>query len=223
MPLLPPLTREQVAADLRPLWDECEATVPAFRHLWATQAHSPTIFRHVWGQLLELKRSSPVAARHFEIAIVVVSNLNRCRYCVSHHTPLAEAAGLDAAQIAALEGLALEPLAEDHEFPPRPGFAVDDSLVIDLAHFVVWSGVAPHVAETHPRTVHRLRRRLFARLAERFSARQIEELLWRIGQCAAFNWHNDFLELDIEPGVAVRGGEPAAAAADPPAPIPAGG
>lgn len=221
MALLPPLTRDQVAPDLRPLWDDCEATVPAFRHLWATQAHSPTIFRHVWGQLLELKRSSPVAARHFEIAIVVVSNLNRCRYCVSHHTPLAEAAGLRREQIEALEAIALEPLAEDHDFPPRAGFAVDDGLVIDLAHFVVWSGIYPHVTDTHPRAVHRLRRRLFARLAARFSPRQIEELLWRVAQCAAFNWHNDFLELDIEPGVSPRGGR-VPVAVDAPAPLSAG-
>jgi hypothetical protein len=43
-------------------------------------ANSPTIFRHVWGQLLELKRTSPVAARRFEIGIVVVSVLTRCAY-----------------------------------------------------------------------------------------------------------------------------------------------
>jgi hypothetical protein len=42
------------------------------------------------------------------------------------------------------------------------------------------------------------------RLRERFSERQIEELTWRIVQCVAFNWHNDFLELDVEPGVTPR-------------------
>jgi len=80
MALLSALTREQCPNELLPLWDQCAATYPRFHHLWATMANSPTIFRHIWGQLLELKRSSPVAARHFEIAIVVVSNLNRCGY-----------------------------------------------------------------------------------------------------------------------------------------------
>ncbi len=94
MGLLPALTRDQVSSDLHALWDDCERTLPAFRNLWASMANSPIVFRHVWGQLLELKRRSPVAARYYEIAIVVVSNLNRCAYCVSHHTPLAEAAGL---------------------------------------------------------------------------------------------------------------------------------
>jgi AhpD family alkylhydroperoxidase len=204
MGLLPMLTRDQVAPEALPVWDECERSYPSFRHLWATMAHSPIVFRHIWGGLLEMKKQSPVAARHFEIGIVVASNLNRCRYCVSHHTPLAEAAGLDAAQIAHLAGLTLGPLSEDYDFPARPGFGRDDSLVVDLAYVLVWSGIWPHAAAVSPRVPHQLRRRLIARLRERFSDRQIEELTWRIAQCVAFNWHNDFFELDNEPGVADR-------------------
>lgn len=204
MALLPAATREQLPPDLHPLWDECAAKLPAFRNLWATMANSPTIFRHVWGQLLELKRESPVSARHFEIGIVVVSALNRCAYCVAHHAPLAEAAGLSPAQLEALASLRLEPPAEDHAFPPRPGFSRAESLVVDLAWFVVWSGAAALTGDAHPRLVHALRRRLIGALREEFSPRQIEELTWRIAQCVAFNWHNDFLELDLEPGLAPR-------------------
>lgn len=94
--------------------------------------------------------------------------------------------------------LTLGPLDESHDFPVRPGFSAEDSLVIDLAYFLVWSGVYPHVHDTHPRVVRSLRRRLYARLAEHFSPRQIEELTWRFTQCVAFNWHNDFLEIDDE-------------------------
>lgn len=201
MGLLPVLTREQVAPDLHPLWDDCAKSYPAFQHLWGTMANSPTIFRYVWGQLLELKRLSPVEARHFEIGIVVVSALNRCAYCVSHHTPLAAVAGLGADQIRDLSGLRLGPLAADHAFPPRPGFSRPDGLVIDLAHFLVWAGVYSHVAAVPPGVVRGLRQRLFGLLRAQFTARQIEELIWRITQCVAFNWHNEFLEIDIEPTV----------------------
>src|SRR4029450_1469615 len=90
MPLMTMPTREQVDPDVRALWDECERTYPAFKHLWATQANSPIIFRHAWGHLLGHTRRSRWAARHFEIGIVAASALNRCRYCVSHHAPLAE-------------------------------------------------------------------------------------------------------------------------------------
>ncbi len=80
MPLLPIVSREDLAPDLHPLWDDCERVAPSFRHLWATMANSPTIFRHVWGQLLELKKTSPVAARQYEIGIVAISLLTGCRY-----------------------------------------------------------------------------------------------------------------------------------------------
>jgi AhpD family alkylhydroperoxidase len=206
MPLLEPLTRDQVDPELRPLWDECERAYPDFRNLWATMAHSPIIFRHVWGQLLALKRESPVQARHFEIAILVVSNATRCDYCVAHHTPRALGIGLTPAQIAYLEALDRGRLDEDETFTAvHPGFDATDSLVVDLARFVVWAGLAPAAAGVHPRVVHRRRRRLFDRLAAAFSPRQIEELVWRTTQCAAFNWHNDLLELDLEPEVAAAG------------------
>ena len=201
MPPLKPLTRDDVTPDLHALWDECETAYPDFRNSWATMAHSPILFRHVWGQLIALKKDSPVAARHFEITILVVSNATRCEYCVAHHSPRALGAGLTAAQVAALAELARAPLAEDHAFASYPGFDADDSLVIDLARVVVFAGLQAPAAGAHPRVVHRLRRELFDRLAARFSPRQIEELVWRTTQCAAFNWHNELLELDLEPEV----------------------
>jgi hypothetical protein len=99
-------------------------------------------------------------------------------------------------QLETLAKLDLGPLPEDYAFPTRAGFSADDSLVIDLAYFLVWSGIYARTADVHPRTVHALRRRLHARLAERFTPRQIEELTWRFTQCVAFNWHNEFLEID---------------------------
>ena len=42
-------------------------------------------------------------------------------------------------------------------------------------------------------------KRLEVQLAE--VDRQIAELVWRTTQCAAFNWHNELLELDLEPEV----------------------
>jgi AhpD family alkylhydroperoxidase len=201
MPPLKPLTRDDITPDLRALWDECETVYPDFRNAWATMAHSPILFRHVWGQLVALKKESPVAARHFEITILVVSTATRCEYCVAHHAPRALGVGLTAAQVEALAALARVPLAESHGFSAYPGFDADDSLVIDLARIVVLAGLQAPAAGVHPRVVHRLRRELFDRLDARFTPRQIEELVWRTTQCAAFNWHNELLELDLEPEV----------------------
>jgi hypothetical protein len=99
-------------------------------------------------------------------------------------------------QLETLAKLDLGPLPEDYAFPARVGFSEDDSAVIDLAYFLVWSGVHARTADVHPRVVHALRRRLHGKLRERFTPRQIEELTWRFAQCVAFNWHNEFLELD---------------------------
>jgi AhpD family alkylhydroperoxidase len=201
MPLLPALTREQIAPELHQLWDQCEATVPEFRHLWSTMAHSPTIFRYIWGELLALKRESPVAARHFELAVVTTSTLTSCNYCVSHHTPLAAQAGCGSEQLDYVLSLRLEALPEDYNFPVRSGFDTVESLVIDLAYFLVWAGIYAPQQQVPPRHLYRLKHRLFTKLQKHFPPRQIEELTWRIAQCVAFNWHNDFLELDIEADV----------------------
>jgi hypothetical protein len=120
---------------------------------------------------------------------------------VAHHAPRALGTGLTAGQVTMLAALARVPLAGDHAFDVYPGFDTDDSLVIDLARVVVFAGLQAPAAGVHPRLVHRLRRELFERLAARFSSRQIEELVWRTTQCAAFNWHNELLELDLEPEV----------------------
>jgi len=201
MALLTPLTRDEVAPDLVSLWDECERVYPDFRHLWATMAHSPIVFRHVWGQLLDLKRESPVDSRHFEIAILVVSHVTRCDYCVNHHTPRALGTGLTTAQVEYLATVGGASMDANGTVGQHPGFDGDESLVIDLARIILWAGMRAPAAGVAPRVVHDLRRRLFHRLAARFSPRQIEELIWRTTQCVAFNWHNDLLELDPEPEV----------------------
>jgi hypothetical protein len=44
------LTRDEIAAELRAPWDECEKAYPDFRNSWATLATSPILFRY--GELL---------------------------------------------------------------------------------------------------------------------------------------------------------------------------
>ena len=51
---------------------------------------------------------------------------------------------------------------------------------------------------------NRTRDEIFTRLRQHFSEAQIVEMTWRTALCGAFNRFNDILQLDIEPGVAVR-------------------
>ena len=51
---------------------------------------------------------------------------------------------------------------------------------------------------------NRTRDEIFTRLRAHFTEAQIVEMTWRTALCGAFNRFNDILQLDIEPGVAVR-------------------
>src|SRR2546428_735174 len=149
---------------------------------WANAAPAASIviaaivFRHVWRQLLDLKRESPVDARHFEIAILVVSHVTRCDYCVSHHTPRALGTGLTTAQVEYLATVGGASLDANGTVGQHPGFDGDESLVIDLARFILWAGMRAPAAGVAPRFVHDLRRRLLHRVAPPFSPPHIGAL-----------------------------------------------
>src|SRR3954470_17932994 len=71
----------------------------------AVLAHVPPALDHLCSMLMELKQRRAVPWRYIELAIVVVSKLNACDYCVAHHSPVLEVEGLSSAAIASLPGL----------------------------------------------------------------------------------------------------------------------
>ena len=150
-----------------------------FDSLIGAMANRPPIMRNVFGLLTELKTENVLPQRYLELALVTVSKLNECTYCVSHHTPNLTVA--DVSQEAALNILDYQNIAEFDEV---------DRLVIEYATEVTlrWNYV---------------RDGLFERLREHFSDEQITELTWRTALCGAFNRFNDVLQLDIEEGLDV--------------------
>jgi len=195
MPFLHPNSRDKIPEHLHRLWDACEENYPQFKNLWATMAHSPIIFRHIWGELLELKRSSPVEAKHFELAIVIASALTACNYCVSHHSPRVASHGYTVEQLNVLDQTKL---TSKPEWIYSSLFSEIDNLVMDLSYHLVWSGTYGQAHKVPQRIIYENKKRIFQSLEKFFGKQQIEELVWRITQCVAFNWHNDFLEIDIE-------------------------
>lgn len=193
--LLKPLQREHVAPELHHLWDACQEHFPAFSNLWATMANSPIVFKSIWGGLVEYRLSCASHGRLFELAIVLTSRLMSCSYCVDHHTARARNAGFSEEQLNVLAGVKLTaaPRWKDQDC-----FSSTENIVLALAYHLVWSGVYAQVHDIHPRVVYKERKLLHAALRDSFSSQQIEELVWRITQCAAFNWHNTFLEIQAE-------------------------
>lgn len=140
-------------------------------------AHRPPVLEHIQGLLLDLRDEALLPKRYLEIALVVVSKLNECTYCVSHHAPRLVDQGLPAATV---EGI----LGDD-----CPGFDEVDRLVRDYSIEVT-------------ERPQRIRDAMFTQLRRHFSEEQIVELTVRIALCGFFNRVNDALQIGIEEEVA---------------------
>jgi AhpD family alkylhydroperoxidase len=128
------------------------------------------------GLLLDLKDEQILPKRCLEIALVTVSKLNECRYCVAHHTPrLVE------------QGLPPETASNILE-PDCPGLDAVDRLVRDYA------------VEVTERSQY-IRDSMFEALRQHFDEAQIVELTLRIALCGFFNRFNDALMIGMEDGV----------------------
>jgi uncharacterized peroxidase-related enzyme len=179
MPRITPRTRDDLPPDLQPLWDRM-AGYGAFENQAGVLAYRPAIFEHVWRMLTRLSDEAVLPKRALELALVTVSLLNRCTYCVAHHAPKL-----------AVEGVSPEGAERLLDYATHPELDDVDRLVVEYA-----------IAVTNDWT--RVRDTLFDRLKAHFSDEQIVELTWRTALCGAFNRFNDVLQLDIEPAVPRR-------------------
>jgi len=172
-------TREDLLPELRTLWDKM-TTYGAFENQAGVMAHRPPIFKHVWSLLIDLADEAVLPKRYLELALVTVSLLNKCTYCVSHHAPKL-----------AIQGVSEQGAEHLLEYKDHPELDATDKLVVEYA-----------IAVTN--NWNRTQDEIFARLREHFSEAQIVELTWRTALCGAFNRFNDILQFDIEQGVVVR-------------------
>lgn len=145
-----------------------------FRNQVAVFAHVPAAMRHLMSMLMELREAATLPKRYLEIAIVVVSRLNECHYCVAHHKPFLAVEGISSDGIDRL-------LDSDN-----PELDEVDRLVVAYAQ-AAWE------------TPNRIRDDLFERLRQHFSEAQIVELTLRITLCGFFNRFNDALQIEEEP------------------------
>ena len=166
----------EVPADLRPVYRRYAESYGPFLNQVKVFAHRGPALRHLMGMLLELADEAVLPKRYLEIALVAVSKVNECTYCVAHHAPRLVEHGLDPASVAAI-------LA-----PRPPGFDEADVLVRDYA-----------VAVTEdPR---RMPAAMVERLKRRFTEEQVVELTLRTALCGFFNRFNEAFGIEMEEGV----------------------
>ena len=176
MPRVREIEIDEVPADARPIYERFARDYGPFLNQVKIFAHRPPALRHIMGLLLELADDALLPKRHLEIALVVVSKLNECDYCVAHHAPRLMDQGLSAA--------ATENILADQV----PGFDDVDMAVRDYAMQVT-------------ETPGRIRDAMHERLQAHFSEQQIVELTLRIALCGFFNRFNDAMGIEMEDGV----------------------
>ena len=170
------VTIDEVPEDVRPTYRRFAGEYGPFLNQVKVFAHRPPAVKHLMGLLLELADEALLPKRYLEIALVVVSKLNECTYCVAHHTPRL----VD-------QGLAPETVARILD-PDCPGLDDLDRLVRD---YVVQVTDNPG----------RIRDAMFERLREHFTEAEIVELTLRTALCGFFNRFNDALQIGMEDGV----------------------
>jgi len=164
---------DELSPDLADVYERFAGTYGPFRNQVAVFAHVPAAMRHLMSMLMELRDAATLPKRYLEIAIVVVSKLNECHYCVAHHKPFL-----------AVEGISPEGIDRLLD-AGNPELNDVDRLVIEYAQ-AAWE------------TPNRIRDSLFERLRQHFTEPQIVELTLRITLCGFFNRFNDALQIEEE-------------------------
>ncbi len=172
MPRVSDIPPERAPAEVRDIYLAFAGGYAPFRDQVGVFAHVPSALKHIMGMLLELREQKNVPYRYIELAIVVVSKLNACDYCVGHHKPLLEVEGVS-------------PAGADRilEYREHPELDEVDKLVVEYA-----------IAVTE--TPQRIRDNMFERLKQHFTEAQIVELTLRIALCGFFNRFNEALQID---------------------------
>src|SRR3954469_14259416 len=88
------IAADELPPDLAEIYREFAGGYGPFANQVAVFAHVPAALRHLMPMLMELREAKTLPKRTLEIAIVVVSNLNACHYCVAHHKPFLQVEGI---------------------------------------------------------------------------------------------------------------------------------
>jgi len=166
--------------DLAAIYEQFADAYGPFRNQVAVFAHVPAALRHLMSMLMELRQAATLPKRSLELAIIVVSKLNECDYCVAHHKPFLAA-----------EGISPDGADRVLDHATHPELTEVDRLVVEYT-IAAWNDP------------HRLRDRLFDRLRQHFSEAQIVELTLRITLCGFFNKFNDALQIEEETEATAR-------------------
>src|ERR1700680_4376959 len=87
----------ELPAELAAIYEGFAGAYGPFRNQVAVFAHVPAALRHLMPLLMELREAQTLPKRYLELAIVTVSKLNECDYCVAPHIPFLAVEGVSPA------------------------------------------------------------------------------------------------------------------------------
>jgi uncharacterized peroxidase-related enzyme len=174
------ITAAELPPELARIYEEFAGSYGPFRNQVAVFAHVPAALRHLMPLLMELRGAATLPKRYLELAIVAVSQVNACEYCVAHHKPFL-----------AVEGVSPDGVDRLLDYRDHSELGEIDRLVVEYA-----------IAVTE--RANRLPDAMFARLRRHFSEAQIVELTLRITLCGFFNKFNDALRIEEEAEAAAK-------------------
>ncbi len=175
---IPGLSDAQMESRTQKMVERMETYGP-FENWSRVAAYCPPVLDHVADMLIELREADTLPRRALELAMVAVSKLNACDYCVSHHAPSLR-----------VEGLSPEGVARLLEMEDHPELDDCDKAVVRYTQAVT-------------QRAGRMRDAELDALRQWFSDAQIVELTWRIALCGAFNRFNEALQIPSEDTVQV--------------------
>jgi uncharacterized peroxidase-related enzyme len=171
MPRIAPLNVAGFDPRLKELFDRATGNGAHFSEQFAVMAHVRPAVDHLYPMLQALKARGGVSQRHLELAIVVVSQLNECTYCVDTHGPRLS-----------VEGISPEGVQTLLQYQDHPELSDADKVVVEYAMAVT-------------RAPQQIRDGVFKRLHGFFDDAQIVELTLRIALCGFFNRFNQALQI----------------------------
>jgi AhpD family alkylhydroperoxidase len=140
------ISASELPHDLAVVYEQFSEQYGPFRNQAAVFAHVPAALRHLMPMLIELREAASLPKRVLELAIVKVSQLNACHYCVAHHTPFLVVEGLSAAGVRRLL-----------DYRDHPELDARDKLVVEICDSRLGTA-EPHLRgpiRTAPRTLQR--------------------------------------------------------------------
>ncbi len=174
------IAADELPPELAAIYERYARDYGPFRNQVAVFAHVPPALRHLMAMLIELREAASLPKRVLELAVVTVSKLNECEYCVAHHKPFL-----------VVEGVSPDGVDRVLDYRGHPEFDERDKLVVEYS-IAAWE------------RPNRIADELFIRLRRHFSEAQIVELTLRITLCGFFNKFNDALGIEEETEAAAQ-------------------